>query len=76
MTAYIHISRTVIHDNLMHGRRNPVVRVYVDGITTYCMEVEIDGPSRVVYRPDAPRPGSAKVWIETDAPIRMIGAKA
>ncbi len=76
MTTYIHISRPIIKDNLLHGRRNPVVRVEVDGKTTHCMEVEIDGPSRVVYRPDTPRRGAAMAWIETDAPIRMIGAKA
>jgi len=75
VTTYIHISRQIIKDNLLHRRNNPVIRVEVDGTSTHCMEVEIDGPSRVVYRPDDPRRGGTRVWIETDAPTRMIGTK-
>jgi len=41
----------------------------------YCMEVDIKGPSRMIYRPDKPRPCGAKLWIETDADIELIGVK-
>jgi hypothetical protein len=27
----------------------------------------------MVYRPDKPRPCGAKLWIETDAEVKMIG---
>jgi hypothetical protein len=37
------------------------------------MEVTINGPSRMVYRPDKPRPCGAKLWIETEAELELIG---
>jgi hypothetical protein len=69
----IHINRNIIQSNAKHGRKEPVVRVEENGIVKYCMEVEILGPSRMVYRPDKPRPCGAKLWIETDAEVKMIG---
>ena len=36
------------------------------------MEVEIQGPSKMVYRPDKPRPCGAKLWIETDSQVVML----
>ena len=58
-----------------HSREEPVVRVEEKGVVTYCMEVDIKGPSRMVYRPDKPRPCGAKLWIETDADVEMIGVR-
>ena len=69
----IHINRNIIQSNAKHCRKEPVVRVEENGIVKYCMEVEILGPSRMVYRPDKPRPCGAKLWIETDAEVKMIG---
>lgn len=71
----IHINRNIIQQNAKHGRQEPVVRVEEKGVVHYCMEVEIKGPSRMVYRPDKPRPCGAKLWIETDAEVKMIGEK-
>jgi len=39
------------------------------------MEVDIKGPSRMIYSPNKPRPCGAKLWIETDAEIELIGEK-
>ena len=36
---------------------------------TYCHEVEIMGPCKVIYSPDKPLSCGAKVWIETDSEI-------
>lgn len=71
----IHINRNIIQQNHKHNRQEPVVRVEENGVVQYCMEVEIKGPSRMVYRPDKPRPCGAKLWIETDADVEMIGVK-
>jgi len=71
----IHINRNIIQQNAKHGQENPVCRVEENGKVQYCMEVNILGPSRMVYRPSMPRPCGAKLWIETDAPIEMIGIK-
>ena len=71
----IHINRNIIQQNAKHDRHEPVVRVEEKGVVQYCMEVEILGPSRMVYRPNKPRPCGAKLWIETDAEVKMIGKK-
>ena len=72
----IHINRNIIQKNAKRGETNPVCRVEENGIVTYCMEVDIKGPSRMVYRPDKPRPCGAKLWIETDSDIELIGEKS
>jgi len=72
----IHINRNIIQKNAKHGNTEPVVRVEDFGKVKYCMEVIIDGPSRMVYRPEKPRPCGAKLWIETDSPVTLIGEKA
>jgi len=69
----IHINRNIIQANNKHGNTKPVCRVESGKQVRYCMEVEILGPSRMVYRPEAPRPCGAKLWIETEAEVNLIG---
>jgi len=76
MTKIIHINRNIIQQNAKHGREEPVCRVEEKGKVVYCMEVDIKGPSRMIYRPSKPRPCGAKLWIETDSEVEMIGIKA
>jgi hypothetical protein len=71
----IHINRNIIQSNAKRGSEEPVCRVEENGVVQYCMEVDIRGPSRMVYRPDKPRPCGAKLWIETEADVILIGAK-
>lgn len=71
----IHINRNVIQRNAKRELEDPVVRIEENGKVIYCMEVDIKGPSRMIYRPDKPRPCGAKLWIETDADVEMIGTK-
>ena len=71
----IHINRNIIQSNAKRGTDEPVCRVEENGVVQYCMEVEIRGPSRMIYRPDKPRPCGAKLWIETEADVILIGAK-
>jgi hypothetical protein len=72
----IHINRNIIQQNAKHGRDEPVCRVEENGKVTYCMEVIIKGPSQMIYRPNKPRPCGAKLWIETDSDIELIGEKS
>ena len=69
----IHINRNIIQYNAKHGTNNPVCRVEHDGVVTYCMEVDILGPSSLVYMPDKPRACGAKLWIQTEAKLIMRG---
>jgi hypothetical protein len=71
----IHINRNIIQQNNKHGREEPVVRVEENGKVVYCMEVDIKGPSRMIYSPDKPRPCGAKLWIETESEVELIGKK-
>jgi hypothetical protein len=42
-------------------------------LNTYCHGVEIAGPSKVVYSPDKPLSCGAKVWIETESEVTLVG---
>jgi hypothetical protein len=68
----IHINRNIIQSNAKHGKQDPVCRIEENGVVQYCMGVDILGPSRMIYRPDKPRSCGAKLWIETEAEVRMI----
>lgn len=65
--------RTIIHVNqhkIRAGETQPLtVKTYKSN--TPASEVELTGPSRVVYRPDKPLSCGAKVWIETEHPVKI-----
>lgn len=42
---------------------------------TYAHEVEVLGPSKVVYSPDCPLSCGARVWVETESPV-IIDARS
>ena len=69
----IHINRNIIQQNARRKETKPVCRVQNGNDVRYCMEVNIKGPSRMVYRPDNPRPCGAKLWIETESDVELIG---
>lgn len=70
----IHINRNIIQSNAKHGTTKPVCRIqHENGTIEYCMEVEILGPSRMVYRPNSPLKCGAKLWIETNSNIILHG---
>jgi hypothetical protein len=71
----IHVNQHIIKSNAKTGKRDPVITVKHGRKNTYASEVIIDGPSKVVYSPDNPLRCGARVWIETTAPVKMIGAK-
>ena len=65
----IHINKNLKQSDDKHGRKRPVCRVETEGKTWYGSEVDILGPSKMIYRPDKPRPCGAKLWIETQAEV-------
>jgi len=76
MKRRIHVNQHIIKRNRKTGERNPVLTVksYKDNL--YGSEVFIEGPCRVVYRPDNPLSCGATVWIETDSPVQVEDAGA
>ena len=75
MKAQIHINMHTIRANKKHGNRDPVITCKTYKSNTYGHEVDISGPSKVVYSPDKPLSCGARVWIETDSQYVTIDGK-
>jgi hypothetical protein len=71
MKKYIHVNQHVIRKNSKTGEREPVITVKTYKSNDYGFEVDIDGPCKVVYRPDKPLSCGAKVWIETESEVML-----
>lgn len=72
MKKFIHVNQHVIRENAKTGEREPVLTVKTYKDNHYAHELVIDGPCRIVYRPDKPLSCGAKVWIETDADVVLL----
>ena len=71
MKKRIHINQHIIRKNNKEGTNDPVITVKTYKSNNYGSEVEILGPSKVIYSPNKPLSCGAKVWIETDAPVNV-----
>ena len=69
MKTKIHVNQHVVRSNKKHGKKEPVLTVKTYKSNTYAHEVEINGPSKVIYSPDKPLSCGARVWIETEAEV-------
>jgi hypothetical protein len=72
MKTIVHVNQHVIKSNAKNSTKDPVLTVKTYKSNTYASEVEITGPSRVVYSPDKPLSCGAKVWIETESEVKVI----
>jgi hypothetical protein len=74
MKTIVHVNQLKIRSNIHkpEGEHEPVLTVKTYKSNTYAHEVEILGPSRVVYSPDKPLSCGARVWIETDSEVRVL----
>jgi len=77
MKTRIHVNQHHIRSNKQKGTDLPVITIKQGKTNTYCNEVQILGPSRIVYS----GPGcdtkallgcGARVVIETESEIRII----
>jgi hypothetical protein len=75
MKKRIHINQHKIRANSKTTAENrvPVITVKSYKTNTYCEEVFISGPCKVIYSPDKPLSCGAKVWIETESEIICEG---
>ena len=69
MKKRIHINQHKIRSNKKNGTKEPVITVKTSKSNNYAHEVEIQGPSKVIYSPDKPLPCGARVWIETEEKV-------
>lgn len=67
----IHVNRQHIGMNAKDGGNRPVYTIKDGSKTRYAREVEILGPSKLIYDGSQLRCG-ARAWIETDAPVRLV----
>ena len=72
--TYIHVNQHVIRANKNNDKNDPVITVKSGKNNTYCHEVEILGPSKVIYGGNE-KPllnCGARVVIETESPVEVI----
>ena len=72
MKTIIHVNQHVIKANKKNGVNNPVLTVKTYKDNKYAHEIEILGPSKIVYKPDKPLSCGAHVWIETQSEVNII----
>ena len=70
MNTVIHVNQHLIKSNAKHGTNEPVLTVKTYRSNDYAHQVSINGPSKVIYRPDKPLSCGARVWIETQAEVK------
>ena len=72
MKTKIHVNQHVIRSNKKNGEKKPVLTVKTYKSNTSAHEVEINGPSKVIYSPDKPLSCGARVWIETESEVVVL----
>lgn len=77
MKSKIHVNQHHIRSNKTNGTNLPVITIKRGRKNTYCNEIEILGPSRIVYAGEGcdVKPllsCGARVVIETESEIKII----
>lgn len=72
MKTIIHVNQHVIKANRKTGAQDPVLTVKTYKSNTYAHEVQIHGPSKIVYSADKPLSCGAHVWIETQSEVEIL----
>ena len=71
MKTRIHVNQHKIRSNKKYNLNEPVITVKTSKSNTYGHEVEVLGPSKIIYSPDKPLSCGAKVWIETEGEVKI-----
>ena len=71
MKTKIHVNQHKIRSNKKHNLNEPVITVKTSKSNDYGHEVEILGPSKIIYSPDNPLSCGARVWIETEGEVKI-----
>ena len=69
--SIIHVNRSHIAKNAKDGRNRPVYTIKTGGKTRYAREVQIQGPSTMVYNGNQLSCG-ARAWVETHSELILI----
>ena len=71
MKHIIHVNRSHIAKNAKDGGNRPVYTIKTGNKTRYARQVDIRGPSTMVYDGRQLSCG-ARAWVETDAPLVLV----
>ena len=71
MKTIIHVNQHNIRYNKKNGTNKPVLTVKTYKSNVYAYGVEIQGPCKIVYRPENPLSCGARVWIETESEVKL-----
>jgi len=71
----IHVNQHIIKHNRKTESNDPALTVKTYKSNNYAHEVDILGPSKIVYRPQKPLPCGAHCWIETESQVISWEAK-
>ena len=69
MKKIIHVNMHKIRSNKKNDTNDPVITVKTYKSNNYAHEVDIQGPSKIVYSKDNPLSCGARVWIETEEKV-------
>ena len=69
MKTRIHVNQHIIRKNYKNNENEPVLTCKTSKSNEYAHEVEILGPSKIIYSPEKPLSCGAKVWIETESEV-------
>lgn len=72
MKTIIHVNQHNIKHNSKTGDNKPVLTVKTYKSNDYAHEVYVNGPCKIVYRPNDPLSCGAKVWIETQDEVTTL----
>ena len=72
MKTIIHVNQHVVKANTKNGTNDPVLTIKNYKANRYAHQVEVKGPSKVVYSPNKPLSCGARVWVETQAEVEVI----
>lgn len=73
MKTRIYIDRPVLQRNREQGMNKPAVMVERGHVVVHCMEVELHGPSKIVYDASKGNGDGITVWMETEGEVTLIG---
>jgi hypothetical protein len=71
MKKVIHVNQHKIKSNRKTGLNEPVLTVKTYKTNDYAHEVYIDGPCKIIYRPNKPLSCGAEVWIEVESGVEV-----
>lgn len=73
LKTYIHVNKHVLDSNRKNNLDDPPITVKTYQSNNYCHEVEISGPSRIMYSKDKPLSCGATVYVVADsADVKII----